>query len=178
MCGKDTSAYARSICDTSPLKQTKQNSWNGNKAALRYIRNKKRCGLKLPDDICALQSIPMSSPCPTPMQDNTIPPPIVSVGVGSSLGVQRSIFVAKENPDVEDRFPPMWSPVTAAAILLGIYIAMYLAVAGLVRLASPPDAYAQAPVQTQMEPRPQSPSGERQLGQTVIDRATTIEPKR
>jgi hypothetical protein len=70
------------------------------------------------------------------MQDNTIPPPIVSVGVGFSPAVQRRFFVAKEKPDVEDRFPPMGSPFAAAAILLSIYIAMYLAVAGLVRLAA------------------------------------------
>jgi len=59
--------------------------------------------------------------------------------------------VPNEKPDREDRFPPTGSPVSAAAILLGIYIAMYLAVAGLVRLASPPDANAQVPAQTQME---------------------------
>ena len=59
--------------------------------------------------------------------------------------------MAKEKPDFEDRFPPMGSPVTAAAMLLGIYIAMYLAIAGLVRLASPADAHAPVPAQTRIE---------------------------
>ena len=61
--------------------------------------------------------------------------------------------MAEEKPDVEDRFPPKGSPLTAAAILLAIYIAMYLTVAGLVRLASPPDAYAAVPARAQMKPR-------------------------
>jgi len=37
------------------------------------------------------------------------------------------------------------SPVAAAAILLAIYVAMYLAVAAIIHVLAPPDAIAQAP---------------------------------
>jgi hypothetical protein len=36
------------------------------------------------------------------------------------------------------------SPVAGAAILLAIYVAMYLAVAAIIRVLTPPDAIAQA----------------------------------
>ena len=37
----------------------------------------------------------------------------------------------------------MQSPIAAAAILLGIYVAMYLAVGGIVQVLTPPEAGAQ-----------------------------------
>lgn len=37
------------------------------------------------------------------------------------------------------------SPIAAAAILLGIYVAMHLAVGGVIHVLTPPDAVAAAP---------------------------------
>ena len=39
----------------------------------------------------------------------------------------------------------MQSPIAAAAILLGIYVAMYLAVGGIVQVLTPPEAGAHVP---------------------------------
>ena len=50
---------------------------------------------------------------------------------------------AMERPHSRDPHRP-WggSPLGAALVLLGIYVAMYLAVAGVVHLATPPEAAA------------------------------------
>ena len=40
------------------------------------------------------------------------------------------------------------SPLAAAAILLGIYVAMYLAVGGIVELLTPPEAAARVAVRS------------------------------
>ena len=45
----------------------------------------------------------------------------------------------------ETRSDQMQSPIAAAAILLGIYVAMYLAVGGIVHVLTPPDAAAHVP---------------------------------
>ncbi len=56
--------------------------------------------------------------------------------------VRKAIFVATEDTNHGADYPRARSPIKTAAILLGIYIAMYLAVAGMVRVLTSPDALA------------------------------------
>ena len=54
----------------------------------------------------------------------------------------------------ETRSDQMQSPIAAAAILLGIYVAMYLAVGGIVHVLTPPDAAAHVPSDNWIELSP------------------------
>jgi hypothetical protein len=64
------------------------------------------------------------------------------------LFASKEIGMAKTEPHVDERSEPMRSPIAAAVILLVIYVAMYLAVAGVVHLITPPDVYAHVPAQS------------------------------
>ena len=50
--------------------------------------------------------------------------------------------MAMKDQDHGDGSPRLRSPIQAAAVLLGIFVAMYLAVAGLLRIVTTPDAIA------------------------------------
>jgi hypothetical protein len=53
-------------------------------------------------------------------------------------------IVARKTPSHDDRTPSSRSPIKAAAVLLGIYIATYLCVAGEVHILGSPEAAAAA----------------------------------
>ena len=53
-------------------------------------------------------------------------------------------IVARKGPNYDDRTPSSRSPIKAAAVLLGIYIAMYLCVAGLLHILGSPEIAAAA----------------------------------
>ena len=53
-------------------------------------------------------------------------------------------IVARKQPSHYDRTPSSRSPIKAAAVLLGIYIAMYLCVAGLLHILGSPEIAAAA----------------------------------
>ena len=57
--------------------------------------------------------------------------------------------MAKQN---EADSSDMRSPIGAAAILLCVYVAMYLAVGAIVQLITPPDAGAHAPNWSELAP--------------------------
>ena len=59
--------------------------------------------------------------------------------------MQRRWIVEKQDFHRETGSDQMQSPIAAAAILLGIYVAMYLAVGGIVHVLTPPDAAAHVP---------------------------------
>ena len=63
----------------------------------------------------------------------------------------------------------MRSPIAAAAILLGVYVAMYLAVAGIVHLLTPPDATARVPAGNWVELSPDTSTA----FAAAIDRSTS-----
>ncbi|HEY4137185.1 MAG TPA: hypothetical protein VGN65_01925 [Casimicrobiaceae bacterium] len=89
---------------------------------------------------------------PAPVQDNTIPPPIVTHW---SRIFYRDAFMGKQNEvDPSD----MRSPVGAAAILLCVYVAMYLAVGAIVQVLTPPDASAHARTGNWTELAPDPPT--------------------
>jgi hypothetical protein len=53
-------------------------------------------------------------------------------------------IVTRKHPSQDDRTPSSRSPIKAAAVLLGIYIAMYLCVAGLFHILGSPETAAAA----------------------------------
>jgi hypothetical protein len=55
------------------------------------------------------------------------------------------ICVTTENPSDDTATPRIWSPIKAGVTLLCIYIAMYLAIAGVVHVLTSPDAAPVAP---------------------------------
>lgn len=59
-----------------------------------------------------------------------------------SHGNNTEELVARKDPDHDDWIPRFRTPIEAAAILLGIYIAIYLTVAGLVHALGSPDTAA------------------------------------
>ena len=61
------------------------------------------------------------------------------------IAMQRRWIVEKQNFHRETGSARMQSPIAAAAILLGIYVAMYLAVGGIIHVLTPPDAAAHVP---------------------------------
>jgi len=89
---------------------------------------------------------------PAPVQDNTLPPPIVA---HRSRIFYRDPLMAKQNEvDSSD----MLSPIGAAAILLCVYVAMYLAVGAIVHVLTPPDASAQTRTAKWTELAPDAPT--------------------
>ncbi|HEY2817215.1 MAG TPA: hypothetical protein VGK44_08820 [Casimicrobiaceae bacterium] len=89
---------------------------------------------------------------PAPVQDNTFPPPIVT---HRSRIFYRDPLMAQQNEvDPAD----LRSPIGAAAILLCIYVAMYLAVGAIVQVLTPPDASAHARTANWTELAPDPPT--------------------
>ena len=63
----------------------------------------------------------------------------------SNTPVQKEIFVTTKDASDDAGTPRTRSPIAAGMTLLGIYIAMYLAVAGVIRVLTSPDAAPVAP---------------------------------
>ena len=63
----------------------------------------------------------------------------------SNTPVQKEIFVTTKDASDDAGTPCTRSPIAAGMTLLGIYIAMYLAVAGVTHVLTSPDAAAVAP---------------------------------
>ena len=75
---------------------------------------------------------------PAPVQDSTIPPPVVAHG-GRIFHKER--LMEQQRPQHETGSDPLHSPTAYAAILLAIFVAMYLAVGAIVHLfGAPADA--------------------------------------
>ena len=78
-----------------------------------------------------------STPNPGETTDDGLPQPSKDCVAHRSHGKYTEI-VARRGPNYDDRTPSSRSPIKAAAVLLGIYIAMYLGVAGLLHILSSP----------------------------------------
>jgi hypothetical protein len=84
-----------------------------------------------------------SAPNPGETTDGGLRQPSKVCVAHHSHGVYTGI-VARKNPSHDDRTPSSRSPIKAAAVLLGIYIAMYLCVAGLLHILGSPETAAAA----------------------------------
>src|SRR6266498_2294877 len=70
------------------------------------------------------------------------------------FALQRRWIVEKQDFDREMDSERMQSPIAAAAILLGTYVAMYLAVGAIVHVLTPPEAAAHVPPRNWIELSP------------------------
>jgi hypothetical protein len=84
-----------------------------------------------------------STPNPGEATDSRLRRPSRDFVAHRSRGEYTGI-VARKNPSQDDRTPSSRSPLKAAAVLLGIYIAMYLCTAGLLHILGSPEIAAAA----------------------------------
>jgi hypothetical protein len=81
-------------------------------------------------------------------------PPQLQLINAHDIAIRRRWIVKKQDFHPETDSDRMQSPIAAAAILLGIYVAMYLAVGGIVRVLAPPEAVAHVPAGNWIELSP------------------------